>query len=100
VTAAQDTFWLTHYTYNTINPLVEKAQAIEPSIQLGIQAVFGHPEAAHCNQHRIEVMLHWKREGMLAYSPWLASKADVDRWAATVQAKIDKLQPLEVGIPA
>ena len=100
MTAAQDTFWVAHYAFNTINPLVEKAKAIEPSIQLSINATFGHEDSVFHRTHCIEAHIHWGREGMLALSTGLRNKNDVDRFAETLRAKIDKLRPLEAGIAA
>lgn len=92
MTAAQDTFWLVHYTYNTINPLVEEAKAIEPSAQLSIHTTFGHEGAAFQKDHMIEAHLHWSREGMLALGYGIRTKADVDKFAGELQTKIAKLR--------
>ena len=109
MTAAQDLFWLAHYTFNSINPLVEEAKAIEPTIHLGLDVTFGHPEAWHTKEPKVTASIHWSRDGMLAWSPQLKTKADVDKFTETVRAKVDKLilqdavaemQPLEAGIPA
>jgi hypothetical protein len=96
MTAAQDLFFLAHYAYNTLNPLVDEAKAIEPSIQLGINAVFGHDKAVHTKVHHVEAAIHWKRDGMLALSNRLHNKSEVDLFAENLRGKIDKLKaPVE-----
>jgi hypothetical protein len=105
VSAAQDLFWLAHYTFNSINPLVEEAKAVEPTIQLGIDVTFGHPEAWHTKEPKVTVAVHWSRDGMLAWSPQLKTKADVDQFTLRLRNKVIDLKaeaqrPLEVGIPA
>lgn len=105
MTAAQDLFWLAHYTYNTLNPLVEEAKAIEPSVQFGIETTFGHEAAAFNKAHKVKVELHWSRDGMLAQSWSLKTKAEVDQFALLLRTKVIDLKaeaqrPLEAGIPA
>jgi hypothetical protein len=96
MTAAQDLFFLAHYAYNTLNPLVDEAKAIEPSTQFSIHTVLGHENAVHWKVGHIEVALHWKRAGMLALSSCLRNKTDVDLFATTLRTKIDKLKaPVE-----
>ena len=91
MTAAQDLFWLAHYTYNTLNPLVEEAKAIEPSTQLGIDIVFGNEDSVFTKTHRIVADIHWSLDGMVGRSYQLHNKTDVDAFAETLRGKIDKL---------
>jgi len=92
MTAAQDLFFLAHYTYNVINPLMQEAQTIEPSVVLTLDTIFAHSEAPYSKDHRVEAHLHWKREGMFALSSGLRNKADVDKFAEVLRGKIDKLK--------
>jgi hypothetical protein len=92
MSAAQDLFFLAHYAFNTLNPLVDEAKAIEPSTQFSIHTVLGHENAVHWKVGHIEVALHWKRAGMLALSSCLRNKTDVDLFAKQLRAKIDKLK--------
>jgi len=96
MTAAHDLFFLAHYAYNTLSPMVEEAKAIEPSVQLGIDLVFGHDDAVFTKTHRVVADIHWSRDGMVGRSYQLHNKADVDKFAETLRAKIDKLKsPVE-----
>jgi hypothetical protein len=95
MSAAHDLFFLAHYAYNTLNPLVAEAKAIEPSVQFGIDITFGHDDAAYTKVHKISAELHWDRDGMLAQSWSIKTKSDVDLFAETLRGKIDKLK-LEV----
>lgn len=92
MTAAHDLFFLTHYAYNILNPLVEEAKAIEPSTQLSIEATFGHEDAAFTKVHTVNVNIHWKRRGMLAQSFRLLDKDDVDDFAATLRTKVEDMK--------
>lgn len=97
MTAAQDLFFLAHYAYNTLNPLVDEAKAIEPSVQLGLDVTFGHEQAAYTKQHKITAEVHWSRDGMLGRSWVMKCKADVDMFADNLRDKIDKLKaPVDV----
>lgn len=91
MTAAQDLFWLAHYAYNTINPLVDEAKAIEPTIQLGLDVTFGHEGAVFTKTHSVKAEIHWERDGMLAQSLRLKDTTDVDRFAESLRGKVDKL---------
>ena len=92
MSAAQDLFWLAHYTFNTLNPLVEEAKAFEPTVQMGVDVTFGHEAAVFTKTHSTKVEIHWDREGMLAHSMRLNTKSDVDKFAETLRTKIDKLK--------
>lgn len=92
MTAAQDLFWLAHYTFNTINPLVEEAKVFEPTVQLGVDVTFGHEAAVYTKTHSTKVEVHWDREGMLAQSMRLNTKSDVDKFAGILRTKVDKLK--------
>lgn len=95
MTIAQDTFWLAHYAYNTINPIVEQVKAIEPSTQLGIEVVFGHDEAAHSREPKVGIAVHWSREGMFHFAPSLHNQTEVDLAIQRAQDKLDKLKAKE-----
>jgi tRNA nucleotidyltransferase (CCA-adding enzyme) len=92
MTAAHDLFFLAHYAYNTLNPLVEEAKAIDPSVQLGLDVTFGHEAAAYTKAHKVTVEVHWGREGMLARSTNLKTKTDVDLFADVLRGKVGKLK--------
>ena len=92
MTAAQDLFFLAHYAYNTLNPLVDEVKVIEPSVQLSIEVTFGHEEAVHSRSPKVGACIHWSRESMLLWTPGLRTKADIDQLAADLRTKIDKLK--------
>lgn len=93
-----DLFWLTHYTYNILNPLVEEAKVIEPTVQLSIEATFGHSESAYNKAPKVGAYIHWGRAEMLLYAPCQRTKADIDRVAAGLRTKINALQPVPVSV--
>lgn len=92
MSAAHDLFFLAHYAYNTLNPLVDEAKAFEPSVQLGLDVTFGHEDAVFTKTHRIVADVHWSRDGMVGRSYQLHNKTDVDLFAETLRGKIDKLK--------
>jgi hypothetical protein len=91
MSAAHDLFFLAHYAYNILNPLVDEAKAIEPSTVLYLDLGFGDKTSVHHKVHRLSVNIHWGRGDMLAMSPSMANKTDVDLFADALRGKIDKL---------
>lgn len=87
-----DIFWLARYAYNTINPLVEEAKAVEPSTTLYLELGFGHEYGAHHKFCRLGANVHWSRDGMLAMSTSMENKTEVDLFAKNLRVKVDRLK--------
>lgn len=92
MSAAHELFFLAHYSYNILNPLVEEAKAIEPTTQFYIDLAFGHEQAVFTKAHRVVAEIHWDRDGMLARSTPMKTKTEVDLFAEVLRAKIETLK--------
>lgn len=89
-----DTFWLARYAHNQLAPLFGRAKAIEPSLQFIIEITFADEDSRFSTDNHIDVTSHWGRDGMFQMSPWMRTKADVDRFAAKVTKDVANLSAL------
>lgn len=87
-----DVFWLARYAFNTLNPLVEEAKAIEPSIQFHLELGFADADSEFQKDNHVNCVSHWGRDGMFFQTWHHQTKSDIDALAKKVRAKVEALQ--------
>lgn len=95
--SAHEIFWLAHYAYNTLNPLLNEARKIEPSIGLRIEIDTAAKARGRNQNSSLSIVCHWDRERMFLFEHTLTSKEDIDAVAEQVRAETAKLEPLTKG---
>ncbi len=87
-----DVFWLARYAHNTLAPLMDEAKAIEPSIQFHLELAFADADSKFQQDNHVNFLSHWGRDGMFLQTWHHRTKADIDKLAEQVRAKIDTLK--------
>jgi hypothetical protein len=86
-----DVFWLARYAHNKMAPLFAELKTLEPSTQFNIDMSFADATSVYQKDNHVTVDAHWGRTGMFLQSGHMLTKADIDKLAEQVRAKVDTL---------